>query len=150
MTFYCLRFETPSNLKGQVTVFKSPRIRVAQLYPQALDSLFVASYESQGYGGGIRPRLHTGHTTEQPVYKQAIGKHALQRWSYCWKRCLLFGLCKVVISRTTGGDPVSWMLAVQLSSTREAMMRWYYISGDSVDWESLSSYRYEYQEFFWG
>jgi hypothetical protein len=33
--FYCLRFET---------------------------SLFVASYDSQGYGGGIRPRLHTGFT----------------------------------------------------------------------------------------
>jgi hypothetical protein len=31
--FYCLRFET---------------------------SLLVASYDSQGYGGGIRPRLHTG------------------------------------------------------------------------------------------
>jgi hypothetical protein len=31
--FYCLRFDT---------------------------SLFVASYESQGYGGVIRPRLHTG------------------------------------------------------------------------------------------
>jgi hypothetical protein len=32
--FYCLRFGT---------------------------SLFVASYDSQGHGGGIRPRLHTGH-----------------------------------------------------------------------------------------
>jgi hypothetical protein len=31
--FYCLTFET---------------------------SLFVASYDSQGHGGGIRPRLHTG------------------------------------------------------------------------------------------
>jgi hypothetical protein len=31
--FYCLRFET---------------------------SLFVASYDSQGHGGGIRPRYHTG------------------------------------------------------------------------------------------
>jgi hypothetical protein len=31
--FYCLRFQT---------------------------SLFVASYDSQGHGGGIRPRLHTG------------------------------------------------------------------------------------------
>jgi hypothetical protein len=29
---------------------------VAQLYPRALGSLFVASYDSQGYGGGIRPR----------------------------------------------------------------------------------------------
>jgi hypothetical protein len=26
---------------------------MAQLYPQALGSLFVASYASQGYGGGI-------------------------------------------------------------------------------------------------
>jgi hypothetical protein len=33
---------------------------VALLYPQVLGSLFVASYYSQGYGGGIRPRLHTG------------------------------------------------------------------------------------------
>jgi hypothetical protein len=48
------------NLEGQVPVFISPRNRVAQLYPQALGSLFVASYYSQGYGGGIRTRLHAG------------------------------------------------------------------------------------------
>jgi hypothetical protein len=48
------------NLESQVPVFISPRNMVAQLYPQALGSLFVASYDSQGYGGGIRPRLHTG------------------------------------------------------------------------------------------
>jgi hypothetical protein len=30
------------------------------LLPQIRDFLFVASYDSQGYGGGIRPRLHTG------------------------------------------------------------------------------------------
>jgi hypothetical protein len=39
------------NLEGQVPVFISP---------QTLGSLFVASYDSQGYGGGIRNRLHTG------------------------------------------------------------------------------------------
>jgi hypothetical protein len=39
------------NLEGQVPVFISSRNRVAQLYPQALGSLFVASYDS---------RLHTG------------------------------------------------------------------------------------------
>jgi hypothetical protein len=47
------------NLEGQAPVFISPRNRVAQLYPQALGSHFVASYDSQGYGGGIRSRLHT-------------------------------------------------------------------------------------------
>jgi hypothetical protein len=39
---------------------RSPMNRVAQLCPQELGSLFVASYDSQGYGGGIRLRLHTG------------------------------------------------------------------------------------------
>jgi hypothetical protein len=46
------------NLEGQVPVFISPRNREAQLYSQALGSLFVASYDSQGYGGDIRTRLN--------------------------------------------------------------------------------------------
>jgi hypothetical protein len=33
---------------------------MAQLCSQALGSLFVAFYGSQGYGGGIRTRLHAG------------------------------------------------------------------------------------------
>jgi hypothetical protein len=37
-----------SNLEGQVPVFISPRNRVGQFYLQALCSLFVASYHSQG------------------------------------------------------------------------------------------------------
>jgi hypothetical protein len=45
--FYDLRFQAPPG-------------RVSQLQSQALGSLFVASYDSQGYNGGIRPRLHTG------------------------------------------------------------------------------------------
>jgi hypothetical protein len=47
------------NRDGQVPVFISPRDRVARLYTQALGSIFVAFYDSQGYGGGIRPRLDT-------------------------------------------------------------------------------------------
>jgi hypothetical protein len=47
-----------TNLEGQVPVFISTRNRLARLYPQALGFLFVASYASQGYVGGIRPRLH--------------------------------------------------------------------------------------------
>jgi hypothetical protein len=49
------------NLKGQVPVFISPRKRVAQLYPQTLGSLFVASFDLQGYGGGIQLGHHTGY-----------------------------------------------------------------------------------------
>jgi hypothetical protein len=49
-----------SNLEGQVPVFLSHRSMVAQLYPQSLGSLFIASYVSQGYGGNIGHRLYTG------------------------------------------------------------------------------------------
>jgi hypothetical protein len=48
------------NLEGQVPVFISSRNRAVQIYSEALRSLFVASRDSQGYGGGIRTRLHAG------------------------------------------------------------------------------------------
>jgi hypothetical protein len=56
--FYCLIWDSP-NLEGQVPVVISPRNRVVQVHPRALGSLFVASYDSQGYGGVILTRLHT-------------------------------------------------------------------------------------------
>jgi hypothetical protein len=49
------------NMEGQVPLFIPLRSTVAQLYPQALDSLFIAFYDSQGYGGGIRSCLQTGY-----------------------------------------------------------------------------------------
>jgi hypothetical protein len=39
----------PQNLEDQVSVFKPPSDRVAQLYIQAQGSLFVAYYDSQGH-----------------------------------------------------------------------------------------------------
>jgi hypothetical protein len=47
-------------MEGQVPVFLSPRNRVAQLYPRVLGSLYDASQDSQGYGGGILTSLDTG------------------------------------------------------------------------------------------
>jgi hypothetical protein len=47
-------------VEGQAPVFISPRKRVAQLYPQALGSLLVASYDSQDYGVGIPSSVSTG------------------------------------------------------------------------------------------
>jgi hypothetical protein len=46
------------NLEDQVSVFISPRNRVAQLHPQTLGSLSVTSYDSQNYGGGIQTCLY--------------------------------------------------------------------------------------------
>jgi hypothetical protein len=50
-------------LEDEIAVFISPKNRVAQLYLQVLGPLFVASYDSRGYRGGIRPRHHTGLQT---------------------------------------------------------------------------------------
>jgi hypothetical protein len=50
---------------------------MAPLYPQALGSFFVF-YDSQGYGGGIRTRLHAGNSTRVrvtlrlAVYRQSV------------------------------------------------------------------------------
>jgi hypothetical protein len=48
------------NMEGQIPVFISTRNNVARLYPQALASLYVTSYDSQGYGRGMRLRFHMG------------------------------------------------------------------------------------------
>jgi hypothetical protein len=64
------------NLEDQVPVFISPRNSVARLYPQARGSIFVASYDSQSYEGGIQPCLHTvpGHQHEIGYITQAQHK----------------------------------------------------------------------------
>jgi hypothetical protein len=51
---------------------------MSQLYSQTLGSLFVASYDSQGYGGGIRIGLHAGVPAKVKValrlavYRQSV------------------------------------------------------------------------------
>jgi hypothetical protein len=69
--YYCL-IRDFSNLVGHVPIFISPRNRVAQLYPQTLGHLFIASYDSHGYGGGIVTALHTGITPGAPDGRSLI------------------------------------------------------------------------------
>jgi hypothetical protein len=57
--YFTVSDSRPPNLEGQVHVFMSSRNRVAQFYPQTVCSFFVASWDSQGYSGGIRTSLHT-------------------------------------------------------------------------------------------
>jgi hypothetical protein len=68
-TFYSLIWDSPS-LEGLVPVFISPRSKVAQLYLQALGSLFVTSYESQG------DRLST-LKFELSCYRRSVGQFVL-------------------------------------------------------------------------
>jgi hypothetical protein len=55
------------HLEDQVPVFISLSNTVAQLYPRALSSRFVASHNSQGCGGGILSLLR--EVTTQPKSK---------------------------------------------------------------------------------
>jgi hypothetical protein len=71
--FYCLRFETPL-IGNQVPVFISGRNKVVELYPQALGSVFVASYDSKGYGDDIRTQPHA----LPPLYSRGMD-HAAQK-----------------------------------------------------------------------
>jgi hypothetical protein len=48
-----------SNLEDQVPVLMSPSDSVAQLYPQALGSLFITFYDLAVYSGGFLTLLHT-------------------------------------------------------------------------------------------
>jgi hypothetical protein len=76
--FYCLRFETPPSLEGQDPVFISPTNRVAQLYSQALGSLFVASYDSQCLHAGWLPELIE---SESESYVTTDSKSASLSWN---------------------------------------------------------------------
>jgi hypothetical protein len=83
-------------------------------------SIFVASYDSQGYGGGIRPRLHTGilsvswslsltrilrQTVSWPVYlemKQPFGVYG-RIFIICWSGALSLTRGRVCRLRLVSG-----------------------------------------------
>jgi hypothetical protein len=44
-----------------------PQTQGGPITPPDTGFLFVASYYSQDYGGGIRPRLHTGYPTKSSL-----------------------------------------------------------------------------------
>jgi hypothetical protein len=57
--FFCLIWDSPT-WRARYPHLYPPRNRVDQSYPQTLGSLFIVSYDSQGYNGGIPTRLQTG------------------------------------------------------------------------------------------
>jgi hypothetical protein len=87
-TFYCLRFETPPTWK--VRSPGPPRNRVVRLYPEALCSLLFTSYDSQGYGGSIQPRLHTGN--ESPLIHRLLYLLTTMHSKFRVSRYSIFGL----------------------------------------------------------
>jgi hypothetical protein len=58
-TFNCLRFETPPTRRARSPYLYPPGTGRLSYTPKYW-VLFFTSYDSQGYGGGVRTRLHTG------------------------------------------------------------------------------------------
>jgi hypothetical protein len=63
-------------------------------------SLFVACYDSQGHGGGIRPRLHTGLTDWSLLLRTPINP-----WSDMRENALIVAS---LLTRDVTADAVTW------------------------------------------
>jgi hypothetical protein len=111
--FYCHRFETPPTWRAGPLIY----------IPQALGSLFIVSYDSQGHGGGIRTRLHTG--TQQLNYWSSLYSPDTER---VFLRC-----------RETCPQSCSLATAVVLSPVYTAV---------TWQWVSMSQYLLSYQVLF--
>jgi hypothetical protein len=99
---YCLIWDSPK-LESQTPLFISPGNRVAQLYPRALGSLYVASYDSQGYGGSILTRVHTDQMYLRetvPVCHNCIDT-AITGVQY-WGVCVCVYVCVCVVYNSEG------------------------------------------------
>jgi hypothetical protein len=86
---------------GKVPVFISPRERMAQLYPQALGSFFVASYDSQGYGEVFDPASKRVYFWEVKItlrltISQSVSVGVEPHLGLMTRYLLLFGSCGLV------------------------------------------------------
>jgi hypothetical protein len=75
---YCLRFETPPTWKARFPYLYPPGTGWPIYTPQALGSIFAASYDSQDCGGGIRNSLHAGNLVA-PTTHAIQPRHVLRR-----------------------------------------------------------------------
>jgi hypothetical protein len=89
--FYCLRFETPPNLEGQISSIYIPQEdRVARLYPHALGFIFVASNCSQSYDGGMYLRSCGSAFCTDQLVQRALCKDTILKVSNVFTAALVF------------------------------------------------------------
>jgi hypothetical protein len=93
---------------GQVTVLMYSRKKVVLVYPQVKGSLFVASYDSQGYGGGSRPRYQESESELRQTGQSA---------SLSWNKAPVWALRPDFINQTVAG----WLRWGALSDKRTGL-----------------------------
>jgi hypothetical protein len=80
--FYCLRFKTPQTWRTRSPYLCPPGTGWPSYTPKALGSLFVASYDSQGYGEIIQTRLHAATASSLYSLDTARAQNAAFNSSY--------------------------------------------------------------------
>jgi hypothetical protein len=70
-TFYCLRFETPPPGGPGYRIY-IPQEEGGRVIHPGTGFLSIASYDLEGYGGGIRPSLHKGSTSTRATMKHLL------------------------------------------------------------------------------
>jgi hypothetical protein len=95
---------------------------VAQIYPRALGSISVASYDSQGYGEGILSLLHTGRSLPELLALRIRPQHRPHR-----KRCSSL-LYHMAITQTTWRTPYLCCVEWPLPSNIRCLPRHYSVA----------------------
>jgi hypothetical protein len=108
------------NLEDQVPVFISPRNRVAQLYPEALGSRFVASYDSQRWRYSTPASTRADNervrvTLRLAVYRQSI--HLGAKYFFNWTLVVIV-LTYHPLWREDGSIVYNWCWLSTAQSTR--------------------------------
>jgi hypothetical protein len=74
-----------------------PPIRILPTAPQSSLSFIRGWYSRQN--SGRNTKWTQSQSMKTAFLSNGSEETPLQQWSYCWKRCFLFGLCKVVIKK---------------------------------------------------
>jgi hypothetical protein len=101
-TFYCLSLEPPPTWKARFPYLYPPGTAWPGYTPRHC-CLFVASYVSQGYGGGVRTRFHAGASHFKITHRQ--GPRRKHNPSIVVEQCLQLRCIATVAARITWKTP---------------------------------------------
>jgi hypothetical protein len=122
------------DLRPRSPYFISPRNRVAQLYPQALGSIFVASYDSQGYGEDIRTCLHRDTKDTEETHRNLNNSHVLRRARTAFTSLSSRGENKTTEIKATSRSPSAQLTSARIRSVRPSVS-----SAQNIFWITLKA-----------
>jgi hypothetical protein len=131
---YCLRFETPPTWRARSPYLYPPGTGWLQLYPQALGSLFVTSYNSQGNGWSVQ-YLYDMDCIEDTAFcnsfvvlcvfvtaETCLPIHCLETAIFCGSLFRLLGIGRAAKTHRQQGDLINLLLFFFRNKERRLIM----------------------------